>query len=133
MTNHLTLDALCTLVDLPKRTVRYYMGLGLVDRPIGETRAAHYTDSHVQQLLTIKQLAASGVSLERIRQVLSGEEAPVAPKSKSVGDIRVVSHVHIAPGVELQIDPAAASLSPETLREFIRAALAQWEEIHDKS
>ena len=28
-------DALCTLVELPARTVRYYIQLGLVDRPDG--------------------------------------------------------------------------------------------------
>ena len=31
-----TLDELCTLTDLTKRTVRYYMQMGLVERPIGE-------------------------------------------------------------------------------------------------
>ena len=31
---------LCVLVDLPPRTVRYYVQMGLVDRPQGETRAA---------------------------------------------------------------------------------------------
>ena len=36
-----SLDDLCTLTDVPKRTARYYMQLGLIDRPVGETRAAH--------------------------------------------------------------------------------------------
>ena len=50
MSKTFTLDDLCTLTDLPKRTVRYYMQMGLVDRPIGETRAAHYLATHLDQL-----------------------------------------------------------------------------------
>ena len=30
-----TLDELCTLTDLPRRTVRYYVQIGLVPRPAG--------------------------------------------------------------------------------------------------
>ena len=67
-----TLDDLCSLTDFSKRTVRYYMQLGLVDRPIGETRAAHYLEAHLQQLLRIKKLTDAGVSLERVRDVLTG-------------------------------------------------------------
>lgn len=36
-----TLDALCTLSDTPRCTVRCYIERGLVDRPIGKTLAAH--------------------------------------------------------------------------------------------
>ena len=36
------LAELVVLADLPPRTVRYYVQIGLVDRPEGETRAARY-------------------------------------------------------------------------------------------
>ena len=62
-----TLDGLCTLAELPKRTVRYYIQLGLVDRPVGETRAAHYTSHHLEQLLQIRKWSEAGVSLERVK------------------------------------------------------------------
>ena len=130
MESNFTLDQLCGLVDLSKRTVRYYMQLGLVDRPIGETRAAYYTEQHTRQLLKVKELANSGVSLERIREVLSGKEPPVAPRARQTGSIRVLSQVYIAPGIELQIDPDLAGLTPETLREFIQSTLQQWEKIN---
>ena len=61
---------LCVLADLSVRTVRYYIQLGLVDRPIGETRGAYYTDRHLQQLLTIKKWTDAGLSLERVRELL---------------------------------------------------------------
>ena len=49
-----SLQELATLVELPERTVRYYIQLGLVDRPEGETRAARYGERHLEQLLEIR-------------------------------------------------------------------------------
>ena len=43
------LAELCVLVDLPPRTVRYYVQIGLVDRPQGETRAARYGAVQLEQ------------------------------------------------------------------------------------
>jgi DNA-binding transcriptional MerR regulator len=117
---------------MTKRTVRYYMQLGLVDRPVGETRAAHYTSKHLEQLLQIRKLADAGVSLERIREVLSGGESPVPDRVRQPGAISVLSHVFIAPGVELQIDPQAAGLSPEQLRAFVRTVLTEWEKTNER-
>ena len=127
MSTTYTLDQLCALTDMTKRTVRYYMQLGLVDRPIGETRAAHYTSLHLEQLLQIRKLADAGVSLERIREVLAGGESPVPDRVRQPGAISVLSHVFISPGVELQIDPQAAGLSPEQLRAFVRTVMTEWE------
>lgn len=104
-TKTFTLDELCTLTDLPKRTVRYYMQIGLVDRPIGETRAAHYLNQHLEQLLRIRQLTEAGVSLERIREVLAGGDTPVPVRQRRPGAIEVRSHLYVAPGIELQISP----------------------------
>lgn len=127
-----TLDQLCALTDMTKRTVRYYMQLGLVDRPVGETRAAHYTVRHLEQLLQIRKLADAGVSLERIREVMAGAESPVPDRARQPGAISVLSHVFIAPGVELQIDPQAAGLSPEQLRAFVRTVLTEWEKTNER-
>jgi len=132
MTTTYTLDQLCALTDMTKRTVRYYMQLGLVDRPVGETRAAHYTARHLEQLLQIRKLAEAGVSLERIREVLAGGESPVPDRVRQPGAISVLSHVFIAPGVELQIDPQAAGLSPEQLRAFVRTVLTEWEKTNER-
>lgn len=123
------LDELCRLTGFTRRTVRYYIQLGLVSRPIGEARAARYSGEHLGQLLRIRELSASGVSLERIREVLSGGEAPVPPRQCRPGDVVVRSHVHIAPGIEMQIDPREAGLNPEQLRLFIRKVIKIAEEI----
>lgn len=115
-----SLDDICTLTDFPKRTVRYYMQLGLVDRPIGETRSAHYLEVHIDQLLRVKKLTDAGVSLERIREVLAGEESPVPEKKRKPGSIEVKSHLFIAPGIELQIFPEEAGMSPDQVRVLIK-------------
>ncbi len=126
-----TLDQLCTLADCPKRTVRYYVQLGLVDRPVGETRAARYGRRHLEQLLQIRQLTEAGVSLERIRDVLGGATPPVPPKVRAPGSVQLRSHVLVAPGVELQIDPEEAGMPAERLHDFVRAVMNQWSQHHE--
>lgn len=122
--NHLSLDELCGLTNTPKRTVRYYIQIGLMDRPVGETKGAFYLPSHLQQLVEIKRLAQAGVNLERIREVLEGAKAPIPPRAVAAGDVTVKSHVHIARGVELLIDPHAAGLSAQEVRHLIQAVVA---------
>ena len=118
-----SLDELCQLTDFPKRTVRYYIQLGLVSRPVGEARAAKYTGEHLGQLLRIKELTTAGVSLERIREVLSGEEPPVPPRPRRPGTVEVRSHVFVAPGLEIQITPEEAGLTPEQVRVLVREVM----------
>ena len=125
------LDELCRLTGVPKRTVRYYMQIGLVDRAIGETRAAHYTGRHLHQLLRIRELSAAGISLERIRAVLQGDDAPVPVRSRAPGAIEVRTHVHVAPGIELQIAPEDAQLAPERLQAFVQSVLRAWQAIQE--
>lgn len=128
-----TLDQLCTLAGCPKRTVRYYVQLGLVDRPEGETRAARYGRRHLEQLLRIRQLSESGVSLERIGEVMRGATPPVPPKTRAPGSVQLRSHVWVAPGVELQIDPEEAGVPAERLHHFVQAVMNQWSQHHEQS
>ena len=127
-----TLDELCTLTDLTKRTVRYYMQLGLVERPIGETRAAHYTSRHLEQLLRVKQLTEAGVSLERIREVMAGGDTPVPTRQRRPGSIEVRSHLFVAPGLEIQISPEEAGMTPEQVRTFVREVMQAAERVMRK-
>jgi len=124
---------LCALSDLPIRTVRYYIQIGLVDKPTGSTRAAVYGPKHLEQLLLIKKWTAAGVSLERIRELLQGAEAPVPPRLFVAGAIEVRSHLTVADGVEVVIEPGRAGLSPEQVRRFTRAVMAAFESINTSS
>jgi len=123
-------DELATLAGVPRRTLRYYIQLGLVDRPIGETRAAYYIWQHLRQLLEVRRLTEQGFSLERVQELLArGDEPPPAAATPRAGSISVQSHVHLADGVELVIDPDRARLTPEQLRRFARETLAAYARI----
>jgi DNA-binding transcriptional MerR regulator len=121
---------LCALADLPIRTARYYIQIGLVDKPSGSTRAAVYGPRHLEQLLLIKKWTVAGVSLERIRELLHGAEAPVPPRPFVAGAVEVRSHLTVADGVEVVIEPGRAGLSPEQVRRFTRAVMAAFESIN---
>ena len=120
---------LCVLADLPPRTIRYYVQMGWVDRPQGETRAARYGAAHLEQLLLIKKWTAAGLSLERIRELLHGEQAPVPPRARAVGSVEVRSHLMVADGVDLVIEPGRAGLSPEQVRQFIKGVMAVFAQV----
>jgi len=121
----LSLAELAALVELPERTVRYYIQLGLVDRPDGETRAARYAHRHLEQLLAIRKWQRAGVSLERIRELLQAPEpapdqAPPA-RPRGAGTVEVWSHLVVADGVELTLEPGRAGLDAAQVRELFRA------------
>ena len=53
-TRRYSIDELSTLAGVTPRTVRYYIAEGLLDRPAGEKRGAHYLERHLAQLLLIR-------------------------------------------------------------------------------
>ena len=73
-------------MDLPRRTVRYYIQEGLVDRPAGAKRGAYYTKHHVEQLMTIRTWQRAGLSLERIRELVSDGERALLPCRRHADD-----------------------------------------------
>ena len=124
-TERFSLADLCGLTDVPRRTVRYYIQLGLVDRPEGAKRGAYYTRHHLEQLLTVRKWQRAGLHLERIRELVStAEDAEALPPERPTrpGDIAVKSHIVLGPGVELVIEPHAAGLAPEAVRKLARRA-----------
>src|SRR5690242_2008341 len=50
-----TLDELATLTGTPVRTIRFYIQQGLVPRPEGVARGAHYGPTHLEALLSISR------------------------------------------------------------------------------
>ncbi len=127
-------DELCSLVALPARTVRYYIQMGLVDRPDGQNRGARYAVRHVEQLLTVKKWQAAGLSLDRIRELLHGDESALPPpRRKAPGTIEVWSRLQVAPGIELHVAAGEAALSPEELRALFRKVMSAYQEIKSES
>ena len=131
-----SLEELCTLVEMNKRKVRFYIQKGLVDRPDGTGKGAHYSHRHLEQLLAIRKWKDAGVSLERIQELLedTGQMAAAGslippPRPKQRGSVEVWSHLHIDDGVELHIEPQRSGLSPEQVRALCREVVRQFEKI----
>ena len=130
-----SLDELCSLVDLPRRTIRFYIQDGLLDRPEGAKRGAYYVRRHLDQLLEIQKWQKAGLSLDRIRELLAGTEGegPLPPpRRRRPGDIEVWSHLHIGDGLELSIEPKQAGMSPEQVRELARGVMALVKQVTEK-
>ena len=117
-----TLDEIAALAELPRRTVRYYIQSGLIDRPQGVGKGAYYTQRHVEQLLLVRKWQLAGLSLERIGELLRQQDAgPLPPTPRRPGTVEVWSHLVVADGVELTLEPGRAGLTPEQVRAFFRA------------
>ena len=129
-----SIDELAALAELPRRTVRYYVQQGLLDRPIGEKRAAYYTPRHLEQLLTIRKWQHAGLSLERIREILggTGDAGLPPPRPRGPGTVEVWSHLVVADGLEVTLEPSRAGLSPEQVRALFRGVTALYEQIRQE-
>ncbi|HDQ99273.1 MAG TPA: MerR family transcriptional regulator [candidate division WOR-3 bacterium] len=112
-----SLEELCRLTGFTRRTVRYYIQLGLVDRPEGAGRGARYRPRHLEQLIAAHTWRRAGLSLERIRSLREGgDDAPLPP---AAGAVEAWTRLTLAPGLELHVG-ASAGLSPEELRSLVR-------------
>ena len=123
MKTHTTfsLKQISTLTELSRRTVRYYIQSGLVDRPEGTGKGAYYTDKHIEQLLLIRKWQLAGLSLKRIAELLKQQASgQLPPTPRRAGTVEVWSHLVVADGVEVNIEPGRAGLSPEEVREFFK-------------
>jgi DNA-binding transcriptional MerR regulator len=111
---------LATLASVPTRTVRFYIAEGLIDRPHGAKRGAWYEDRHLQQLLMIRRWTDAGLSLERVRELQAGSPEEAPPRRVKPGTVEVWSRVTLADGVEVQLEPRRAGMTPEQVRAFIQ-------------
>ena len=115
-----SIGELATLAGLTPRTVRYYIAEGLVDRPRGEKRGAHYLREHLEQLLMVRRWTDAGFSLDRVRELIAGAPEDPAPRRAKPGTVEVWSRVTMADGLELHIEPGRAGLKPEQVRSLVR-------------
>jgi DNA-binding transcriptional MerR regulator len=131
-TKTFTLDEIAALSELPRRTVRYYIQSGLIDRPQGVGKGAYYTQRHVEQLLLVRKWQLAGLSLERIGELLRQQGAgPLPPTPRRPGTVEVWSHLVVADGVEITLEPGRAGLTPEQVRAFFRAVTQVYAQIHE--
>jgi DNA-binding transcriptional MerR regulator len=119
-----SLEEIAALAGLPRRTVRYYIQSGLIDRPQGIGKGAYYTQHHVEQLLLVRKWQLAGLSLERIGELLQDKgDGPLPPTPRRPGTVEVWSHLVVADGIEITLEPGRAGLSPEQVRAFARGVI----------
>ncbi|QIZ77711.1 helix-turn-helix domain-containing protein [Ferrimonas lipolytica] len=131
-TNRYTLNELSQLVELPTRTVRFYIQKSLLAAPEGSGRGAYYTQTHLERLLEIRKWQDAGLSLERIKELLfdEGDSKPLPPlKRQQPGDIEVCSHIHIDEGVSLTLNPSKAGLTPQQAKQLSMDVIELYERI----
>lgn len=116
----LSLQQLSEQTGVTERSIRFYIQKGLLPRPLGGTRAAHYTEAHLADLLRIREWQAAGLSLEAIGDLLAArDDAPIAPLRR--GAIEVRSHLVIDEGIELAVAPDRAGLTQAQIRQLFQA------------
>ena len=122
---------LATLASVPTRTVRFYIAQGLMDRPHGAKRGAWYEDRHLQQLLLIRRWTDAGLSLDRVRELQAGSPEEAPPRPVKPGMVEVWSRVTLADGVEVQLEPSRAGMTPEQVRAFIQGVTEAYRRVRE--
>jgi DNA-binding transcriptional MerR regulator len=119
-TKQYTIEDLCELTGLSRRTIRYYVQEGLIEPPAGRGRGGFYFDSQLDKLLKIKSLQDKGLRLSAILPVLKRRELPEAPQEIVAREIWV--RYPIAEGVEIHISRDLEEKARKKLDEIVRVA-----------
>lgn len=120
-----SIQDLADLADVSRRTVRYYVQEGLLPAPLGVGRGRHYGREHLDRLLQVKALQASGRTLGDIRGGGDPSHHASASRQLAVPERSIWRRLEIAPGVELHVSGGTTIPSPSRLRE-----LAEWCRLH---
>ena len=86
--------------------------------------------------MLVRKWQLAGLSLDKIGDVLKQQASgPLPPTPRRAGTVEVWSHLVVAEGVEVNLEPGRAGLSPEQVRAFFRGVTQlyqQVQEIEDK-
>jgi len=107
-----------------RRTIRYYVQLGLLPPPEGAGRGHYYLQDHLERLVWIRDLRQHGRSLGEIRQLLEEDAeavcASMAPPP--LPPIEIQTRIGLLPGVEVVVSHGAEPPTPAQLRALAEAA-----------
>ena len=102
----------------------------LISGPQGIGKGAYYTQAHVEQLLMVRKWQLAGLSLERIAEVMKQPASGLLPPApRRPGTVEVWSHLVVADGVEVTLEPGRAGLGPEQVRAFFRAVTQAYQQL----
>jgi hypothetical protein len=99
------IDELAELAGVSRRTVRYYVQVGLLAPPLGVGRGPHYDQSHLNRLIEVKAQQVLGLSLDDIRaRRIPGPQPAVRLSPVPRAALRGTwTRLELIPGVELHV------------------------------
>jgi DNA-binding transcriptional MerR regulator len=125
-----SIEELTEFSGISRRTIRYYVQVGLLDPPQGAARGAYYTRGHLQRLLDIQAWQSDGLTLDGIRQRLATPaEAPVREVRAA---IEVWTRLTLSEGVELNLNPEVAGLTTDQVRKLAGRVTAALQAIKEE-
>ncbi len=95
------IELLAKLSGLTRRTVRYYIQIGLLEPPLGTCRGSYYTDGHLNRLNKIKNWSNQGVPLNKIKEIIEGVAPSVTVDSVNVVCTAQWERLELCDGIEL--------------------------------
>jgi DNA-binding transcriptional MerR regulator len=114
--------ALVQASGISRRTIRYYVQLGLLPPPHGAGRGHWYDADHLARLGRIRDLQDRGRTLREIGEILEEGSAASARGEPEVSAPTLATHLSIAPGVELVVGHGATPPTPSQIRALGLAA-----------
>ncbi|MEJ5330215.1 MAG: MerR family transcriptional regulator [Desulfobaccales bacterium] len=117
-----SIGELAAQAKVSRRTVRFYVVLGLISPPTGRGRGRHYTDRHLEEILATRTLQDRGLSLAEIqaRKGSEGLTALLAATGPPVLCPELYTKIELSPGVWLEFRHEAAALTPGEIMELAR-------------
>ncbi len=87
---------------------------------------AHWTSLLRQGSNQVSRWTDAGLSLERVRELQAGSPEEAPPRPIKPGMVEVWSRISLADGVEIQVEPDRAGMTPEQVRAFIQDVTAAY-------
>ena len=116
---YFNIETLAKKTGLTRRTIRYYVQRGLLQKPEGGGRGHYYTDYHLERIKEIKRLTAQGVPLEKMKEFFSGIQIAIKEPSTNLVQMHhapVVREDHwkrIRIGPDMEVSFRAGAISKE--------------------
>lgn len=93
-----TIKELSDTSGYPRRTIRYYVQIGLIDSPAGRGMGGFYNDSHLNKLRQIKALKEKGINLTAIINYLRAGKVERESYARDIW-----ARYEIIPGIEISV------------------------------
>src|SRR5262245_22159285 len=104
-----------------RRTVRYYVQRGLLPAPLGTGRGPHYTLTHLERLIHIRQLQERGVPLAEIAVRLDGASPTLESASEAPPERSTWTRFVLTDGVELHVRTGTMDIPLAQLARLVEA------------